>query len=195
MLPGAYDTPDDFIAQGFDRVARDAGFAFRAVATDLTAVADGRLVHRVLEEVIAPARDQGFKRVLLGGISIGGLVAMTCADAAPEAVDGLVLIAPYPGNRSITRAISAAGGIRHWTPGDLATDDGELRGWRALKHLGGASPPAVWLGYGLQDRFAPGHGLMAEALSPCQVVTKTGGHDWPTWLALWQTMLTRINGE
>jgi len=189
LLPGAYDTPQDFITHGFDQLAEAAGIRLTLYPTDLTAVADGALIERLHHEAVLPARAAGATRLLLGGISIGGLMALTYRDTYPGAVDGLVLMAPYPGNRTITRAIAAAGGVAAWQPGDLAHDDGELRGWRALQALAGQAPPALWLGYGVDDRFAPGHALMAAAMPPAQVFTTPGGHDWPTWRKLWQQML------
>ena len=189
LLPGAYDTPADFSAHGFDTLATAAGIDLRTHPTDLNAVVDGSLVHALHAEVVQPARAAGHARILLGGISIGGLTAMTYADSYPGSVDGLVLLAPYPGNRSITGAIAAAGGLAGWTPGALPAADGELRGWRALQALARRSPAAIRLGYGEQDRFAGAHAMMAAALPPAQVHTAPGGHDWPTWRALWQAML------
>lgn len=190
MLPGAYDSPADFTTHGFDTLACAAGFDWQGHPTDLTAVADGRLVHDLYAQVLHPAREQG-RRIVLGGISIGGLMALACQDCYPDSADALVLLAPYPGNRSITRQIASQGGVRQWAPGELPEGEGELRGWRALKRLGARRPPALWLGYGRQDRFATGHALMAEALPPAQVSTVDGGHDWPTWRTLWAELMTR----
>jgi len=192
MLPGAYDTPADLVEHGFDAMARSAGCRWQAHPTDLTAIADGRLIHRIHQEVIEPARARGERRILLGGISIGGLSTLTYHDTYPDMVDGLLLIAPYPGNRTITRTIQDAGGVRDWTPGALTADEGELRGWRALKSLATRAPTSVWLGYGESDRFVAGHHLMADALPNAQVVTAPGGHDWPTWRHLWQALLARM---
>jgi len=190
LLPGAYDTPQDFLTHGFDQLAAEAGIVLQTYPTDLTAVADGALIERLHHEVIVPARAKGDDtRLLLGGISIGGLMALTYRDSHPHMVDGLVLLAPYPGNRTITRAIADAGGLASWAPGALAETDGEFRGWRALQTLSRQRPAPVWLGYGTEDRFAGGHAQMAELLPPEQVFTAPGGHDWPTWRGLWQAML------
>jgi hypothetical protein len=45
------------------------------------------------------------------------------------------------------------------------------------------------LGYGREDRFAQAHALMAEALGPDAAHVVSGGHDWPTWIALWEYFL------
>lgn len=196
MLPGAYDTPADLMQHGFDRLAQQAGFAWQAYPTDPNAVVSGALVHQLFEQVVAPARTAGRRRILLGGISIGGLTALTYMDSYPDTVDGVLLIAPYPGNRQIERTIAESGGLLRWTPGELAEVDGELRGWRALQRLAGRQPPAVWLGYGRQDRFAYGQSLMAAGLPETRVCRIEGGHDWPTWRTLWQQLLQAegVNG-
>jgi hypothetical protein len=51
--------------------------------------------------------------------------------------------------------------------------------------------PALYLGYGGEDRFAPGHRLLAGYLPDDCVVSAEGGHDWDTWLTLWQLVLDR----
>jgi pimeloyl-ACP methyl ester carboxylesterase len=190
LLPGAYDTPEDFITHGFDTLATDAGIDLQTYPTDLTAVSDGSLIERLHHEAVLPARAQGgATRLLLGGISIGALMALTYQDSFPDAVDGLVLLAPYPGNRSITRMIAASGGLGGWVPGELDDTEGELRGWRALQGLSRQRPAPLWLGYGTEDRFAGGHAQMAELLPDDRVFTTAGAHDWPTWRLLWQAML------
>jgi pimeloyl-ACP methyl ester carboxylesterase len=193
LLPGAYDRPEDFISHGFEAAARGQGLPadLLFVETDLTAVADGQLVRRVQHSVIAPARAAGYRHITLGGISLGGLTALIHADAFPGAVDALLLLAPYPGNRAITGEIEAAGGPARWNPGALAEDDGELRGWRALQRLGRQAAAPVWLGYGSEDRFAPAQRMMAGALPPERVAQRPGGHDWPTWAALWAVWLAQ----
>jgi hypothetical protein len=52
-----------------------------------------------------------------------------------------------------------------------------------------AQLPPLYLGFGLSDRFASNHQLLAEALPPGHVFTTEGGHDWPQWSQLWRKML------
>ena len=190
LLAGACDRPQDFVSAGFidalHASARDIDLIL--VESDLAAVCDGSLPARLEAEVLAPARNRGYRRVLSGGISIGALTALMHADTFPARSDGLVLLAPYPGDRTVTGEIAAAGGVAAWAgDGDYAAND-ERRGWRALKRLGADGQPP-WLGYGSADRFASGHALMAAALPPGATCVLPGGHDWPTWLALWQHWL------
>ncbi len=62
-----------------------------------------------------------------------------------------------------------------------------------LQHHIAQSParPALYLGYARQDRFAPGHRLLAQHLPPERVVAVEGGHDWDSWAILWGRMLER----
>jgi hypothetical protein len=63
---------------------------------------------------LAPARN--VPRVWLGGISRGGQLALSCWAGQVGAVDGLCLLAPYPGRRITTNAIERAGGLARWQP-------------------------------------------------------------------------------
>ncbi|MDO9597420.1 MAG: hypothetical protein Q7J47_06850 [Azoarcus sp.] len=191
LLAGAYDKPADFLSAGFDTALRASGRAIDLilVESDLSAVCDGSLSTRIEDEILVGARQSGYQRVLTGGISIGGLAALMHADHYPGGSDGLVLIAPYPGNRSITGEIDRAGGLANWPAnGNFATND-ERCGWRALQRCGPQRAPPVWLGYGGDDRFAGGHAMMAAVLAEADRCVLSGGHDWPTWLCLWQRYL------
>lgn len=186
LLAGAYDRPEDFLRAGFDTALQDSGRALDLllVESDLAAVCDGTLATRLEDEILHPARRAG-RRLLTGGISVGGLGALMHADLHPGGSDGLLLLAPYPGNRCVTREIAAAGGLAAWqAAADYPAND-ERRGWRALQRLATRPACPVWLGYGRADRFAAGHELMAGALPGQSVCAAPGGHDWPTWRSLW----------
>lgn len=195
LLPGALQQPEEFERAGFvDAVRRrrlpldlallDPGIQFIGEAMD------GSALRQVHESVLQPARLAGYQAIWLTGISIGGFMALDYADRHPGMLDGLCLLAPYPGNRIVTREIAAAGGLAQWHPERIEDDDAERRIWRWLRtHREQAAALPVHLGYGLDDRFAAGHRLMAEVLAPQCVDTVPGGHDWPVWLQLWENFL------
>jgi pimeloyl-ACP methyl ester carboxylesterase len=79
----------------------------------------GRLVERLHEEVIGPAVKAGYKRIWLAGASLGGMGALLYEQQHPQAVTGIVLFAPFLGDRSLLKEISDAGGPRAWQPGEL----------------------------------------------------------------------------
>jgi hypothetical protein len=72
------------------------------------------------------------------------------------------------------------------TPED---DERALLAWLKAYAFGDPALPAIHLGYGMSDRYAAASAMLAARLPAGQVVTIDGGHDWGTWLKLWQLML------
>ena len=191
MLPAAYAAPDDFVQQGFASAvhARRLDVDLVFAGFELQHVSEGSVVTRVRQELILPARALG-ARVWLGGISLGGYLALCCAERHPQELAGLCVFAPYLGSHIITGEIARARGVAGWSAGELADDDDERRVWRFIQGLGAGSL-AVHLGLGREDRFASRHQLMAAALRPESVDVVPGGHDWPTWHRLWENFLDK----
>lgn len=192
MLPGALQQPEDFVQAGFIDAVHKRGLSVDVTLVDLGIEyigesTDGSTLQRIDAELIQAARKQDYDAIWLGGISIGGMIAMTYADRYPEQLDGLCLLSPYPGNRMMLREIGAAGGLDRWHADAGADADAERAMWRWLQS--GAAQARIHLGYGRQDRFAPGLQLVAEALASHHVDTIPGGHDWPTWEKLWGNFL------
>lgn len=188
MLPAAYARPEDFVAAGFVAAVRarrlDLDLVFAAPA--LEHVIDRVGLARLRTELILPACAQGCA-VWLGGISLGGFLALCCAERHPAELAGLCLFAPYLGTHLVTGEIERAGGITHWDAG-AAEDDDERRVWRFISTLR-SGPLPVHLGLGREDRFGGRHRLMAAALPPESVDVVSGGHDWSTWHTLWERFL------
>ncbi len=197
FLPGAYSTPDEFVREGFVRELRE-----RRIAADIL-LADAHMayynnrsvVDRLQADVLAPARAAGYRAVWLVGISVGGFGALIHEEMQPRSVAGIVVLAPYLGERRISSDIEAAGGLQAWQAptGPLPLEQMETRLWRWLQANAGApSVPgkaALYLGYGTEDRFAFSHRLLAAAMPAQRVFTTPGGHDWPAWRQLWQQAL------
>lgn len=189
-LPGAYHTPEDFLAAGFDSHVRDRKLPVDLLFVDmeLQHLGDRSGVRRLREEIILPARAHGCRAVWLAGISLGGFIALDYAAQHAADLDGVCLLAPYLGNRMLTAEIAQAPGLDAWVPGALAEADEERRIWQFLQ----ARPPVsrlLYLGFGHGDRFADAHRLMADALPPEAVDVVPGGHDWRTWTTLWENFL------
>jgi pimeloyl-ACP methyl ester carboxylesterase len=193
LLPAAYTAPEDFVREGFVRAARerslplDLGF----LELELQHLTDRSILRRLRHEAVLPARELGCRSIWLGGISLGGFVAIAYAERFGQEIDGLCLLAPYLGNHMVTGEIERAKGVVHWAPPrELAEDDDERRIWRFIKeHRSRLSP--LHLGFGRDDRFADSHRLMAAALPPESVDVVSGGHEWPTWLRLWENFLDK----
>jgi len=188
-LPGAYHAARDFVTAGFAeavrmrRIALDLNF----VDMELAHVGDRSALQRLRSDIVLPARAAGVS-IWLGGISLGGLFALDYAASHPDELDGLCLLAPYLGNRMLTAEIAQAAGVAAWQPGELAETDEERRIWRYIKSRPADSPP-LFLGFGREDRFAAAHELLAVTLPADSVNVIGGGHEWSTWIRLWENFL------
>jgi pimeloyl-ACP methyl ester carboxylesterase len=190
LLPAAYTAPEDFQREGFVSAARDRALPLDLVFVELKLqhLTDRTILRRLRHEVILPARAVGCTSLWLGGISLGGFVALAYAERYPHEIDGLCLFAPYLGNHIITGEIERAQGVHQWTPGELAEEDDERRIWRFIKEQRDRPAP-LHLGFGREDRFAASHRMMATALAPESVDIVPGGHEWPAWRRLWENFL------
>ncbi|HCN91000.1 MAG TPA: alpha/beta hydrolase [Oxalobacteraceae bacterium] len=197
MLPGALQQPEEFVQAGFIDAVRRRGLAIDLALVDLGIeyigdTINGSALQRIDAELVQPGRLQCYDAIWLGGISIGGLIAIAYANCYPGQLDGLCLLSPYPGNRMLLREIAAAGGLDRW-PADAGAgtgEDAERAMWRWLQaRREQAGGERVHLGYGRQDRFAPSLQLVADALAGQRIDTIPGDHDWPTWQKLWENFL------
>jgi pimeloyl-ACP methyl ester carboxylesterase len=188
LLPGALMTPQHMVDAGLFEAVQQRGLALDLMAPDLHALEGcNRAALQTLEtDVLAPARAR-YRQVWLGGISRGGQLALSYLAEQTGRVDGLCLLAPYPGSRLTTNAVQRARGVDLWQPTSEQLLDPEFRLWRWLKQP--ALPGPVFLGYGEQDRFADGMRLLAERLPQVCPSTLPGAHDWPVWQALWAQFL------
>jgi pimeloyl-ACP methyl ester carboxylesterase len=188
LLPGAYMRPEDFVAAGFFTAIDRRGLKLdiAAVDLDLGMISEGAAVPAVHQQILVPARHD-YQRVWLGGISLGGLLSLCLNADRPGAIDGLCLIAPYPGSRLTTNAIARAGGLDAWQPTADELSDPEFRAYRWLK-----APPAdfpAFVGHGSEDRFAEGMRAIAERFPAAARHAVPGGHEWPAWQLLWEHFL------
>jgi pimeloyl-ACP methyl ester carboxylesterase len=191
MLPGAYQGVEDFVRAGFDAAIRSRHLALDLMlaAPVLAHLTDRDWLARLHDEVVAPARADGHT-VWLGGISLGAFMALRFAAQYPAQIDGLCLIAPYLGDRSIAAQIARHEALQSWHPGELTEDDDERRIWRYVSGLR-APMPRVFLGLGTEDRFADTQRVLARALPEASTQRVPGAHEWPVWRTLWDYFLDR----
>lgn len=199
MLPGSHSLPEEFIREGFVRAVRERRLAADVLLVDAhVGYYDNRsIIKRLRADVVEPARAKGYRRIWLVGISIGGVGAMLYADAQPDDVDGLVILAPYLGTRLTALEIRNAGSLAAWpAPLPSPESDVDVTLWRWLQAQTNPADPGkkipLFLGYGLDDRFVYNARVLSEALPPARVFTTEGGHDWPAWNPLWRHMVEVI---
>lgn len=194
FLPGRFDRPERFRDEGFAALLEEYQPGATALAADahLRYYLQGSLVDRLHDDVIQPARERTGSRVHLVGISMGGLGALVYAQAHPEDVAGVVVLAPYLGEDEVIDEITATGGLAAWRPPpDPDPDDFQRDIWTWLQGYTDpeADRPRLILGWGTGDDLAPASRVLAEALPVDRVFTTPGGHDWPEWRRLWTEIL------
>lgn len=197
LLPGAYQQPEDFIKQGFVQAVRQRQLAIDLIMVELlfSHIADQSALSEINSTLIQPAIAAGYQNIWLAGISIGGYVAMAYAGSYPAQLAGLLLLAPYPGNRMTTAEIAYAGGLQAWVPDVIPDADTERYHWHWLKTHGNTKHIEIHLGYGEDDRFAESHLMMAQGLPVARVDKIPGDHEWPVWQQLWHNFLDKRFGK
>lgn len=195
LLPGAYDTPGDFVKHGFVSALRARNIAADIVIAD-THVAyytAELVVERLHQDIILPAREKGYAQIWLIGISLGGYGSMLYARRHASDIDGLFLMAPFLGNRTLLAEIAKVG-LSDWQVGEVASSDYDRQLWAWIKGYSSkdqSARPVLYIAYGTEDRFAGSNRTLAKVLPQNQVMTTDGGHDWLPWLRLWIEFLDR----
>lgn len=193
LLPPAQAQLADLQTHGFVAAVRE-----RALAVDLLLanvnhqhVMSNTTATSLHEQVVRPALADGYRHIWLAGISLGAFNALHYAAVHARHLAGIALIAPYPGTGDVLAEINAAGGPMAWVRRPAADHHDERAWWCWLgqQALAGQWSMPVYLGTGDVDRFLRGQRMMAELLPATQVRYLPGGHDWPTWKALWQAWL------
>jgi pimeloyl-ACP methyl ester carboxylesterase len=193
MLPGRLGTANQFVAEGFVDMVLKAGYPLDVITAEahIGYYYNKTVIERLRQDVILPAKARGYERIWILGISMGGLGAIWYDRTHPGDVDGLILLAPYLGDEQIVDEVEAAGGIRGWHQDEQDKGLFQKEIWALTKGYEDhqATAGRLFLGYGLQDRFARSNSLLAREIPAGQVATSHGSHDWPTWRFLLSRLL------
>ncbi|MBI5889696.1 MAG: alpha/beta hydrolase [Nitrosomonadales bacterium] len=194
MLPGAKNTPQQLVEHGFIRELRERNLPVDVLAlhAHVDLYLDRADIERVLHRTLDEVRAQGYRRIWLLGISLGGSGAMICATQRPREIEGIFLLAPFLGTRGIIAEVEAAGGLLRWPAGRIDSRDHERMLLKQIQgQARGKKLPLVYLGYGSEDRYRGASRMLAKYLEPSRVSVMPGGHDWDTWIALWRGFLDK----
>lgn len=196
MLPGAGMRANEFAAHEMISALQYQAAAVDIVVLELDLglyLEKNRVADVLHEQAILPALTQGYQRIWLLGISLGGMGALLYASVYSTYIEGLFLLAPFMGTRRTMAALTNAGGfdfaLRDVT---MTTAEQSVLEWIAsyLAKETGANLK-LYLGYARQDRFSSGQKLLAGCLPADDVSVQNGDHDWPTWKTLWHDLLSR----
>lgn len=162
----------------FDMVAPNAYFAYYYKRTLLT---------RLREDVILPAKQQGYENIWLIGISMGGLGSLLYLTEFPDDIGGVYLISPFLGYDDIIREIDTTGGVLEWQPGEyVAEDDWQRMLWHWIKKdVSRGFETPIYLGAGEADTYRDAQKIISDVLPKQNVIMIEGKHDYDTFSALW----------
>jgi len=193
MLPGRRGTAEQFMDEGFVDLVLKAGYALDVITADahIGYYYNKTVIERIRQDIILPARARGYKKIWIMGISMGGLGAIWYDRTHPGDVDGLILLAPYLGDKPVVDEVEAAGGLRGWNQDEQDRGVFQKEIWGMTKGYVDrqASAGRLFLGYGLQDAFARSNSVLAREIPAGQVATLPGSHDWRTWRLLLARLL------
>lgn len=195
LLPGAYDTPQDYIDQNFIKEVRNRNIYadIQIVDAHIGYFTNAQIVKRLEEEVVAPAKSKGYEKIWFIGISLGGYGSLLYSMKNPTALEGVFLMAPYMGVNEVHMDVHNQGGLKTWGNNrgnkNNATTDLNLWHWLKGYALQPSDMPKLSISFGDQDRFAQPNGLLADVLPKARSMTISGGHDWKTWRQLWTQFL------
>ncbi len=197
FLPGRFSTYTDFDEQGFIERIRRTGTDADAIAVEAHSgyYVERTLLERLLEDVIEPARSNGYRKIWIVATSMGGTGASLYAQKYPETIDGILLIAPFLGDRPVIREIQKAGGIRKWIPGKPYRKGDYQRPlweWYQVALASQDKYPVICCGYGREDRYKKhidAVDLIAAEVPARQVYIVSGGHEWEPWLEIFSLFL------
>jgi pimeloyl-ACP methyl ester carboxylesterase len=148
----------------------------------------GKVAKRLHDDVVLPARQQGYSEIWLAGGSMGGMGALMYEWEHPEELDGLILISPYLGSSSVTDTIREAGGLRSWDSGERSTvmhsDNYDRLVWQMAQGWIGDREKLqrVWLMCGSKDRLFPEVQMLGDILNNDRYFPAPGDHSWKYWI-------------
>lgn len=199
FLPGIGDLAEDFERHGFIHDLRGHHAAVDAVAVDAHYGYYARriVLERITEDVMRSIHAAGYDETWLVGASMGGFGAASYAARHEANVNGVLLLAPYLGEKALIEEIRSAGGLAAWEPGTVGPHDyaRALWAWFRTQVTDASAGPQIHIGYGRDDMFAAANGLLAQSLPPEQVIEIPGRHDWATWKKIWRAFLARWRQE
>jgi pimeloyl-ACP methyl ester carboxylesterase len=194
-LPGYGDEATKFAEENFvntlQRASIDADFV--AVDAHFGYYREGSTVERVYHDVLLPARQAGYQRIWVVGTSMGGAGALGLAALQGDAVDGVLLLAPYLGDDDLIEEIRTAGGLAKWdtaiAPGVPKDKDAFFKHiwhWAKTQERQDGSKVPVYLGFGRSDDLAEPNRLLGQGLPKGRTRSIAGGHGWTVWRQLWE---------
>lgn len=187
-----------FEKEGVIEEIRDLGLPFDIIAPNshFGYYQSQTFEQRLKEDVIEPARRQGYKQIWLAGFSMGGLGALIYLRSHPADIDGILLTSPFLGWPGIHSEIRQAGGVSEWVPNEHDPKDWERMIWSWISEQNFKTQVPIWLGYGENDILTrAGPPLLATVLPASRVFTSPGNHTIATFKTLFRQHLVMLSNQ
>jgi len=166
------------------------GFDVMTVDADIAYYMQGSLISELHQHVFPAAKQQGYRNIVLGGISLGGYGSIWFNHEHAQEIKGLLLIAPYLGEPEIISEINTYSSVSHWRKHhSLAPDDFSSRVWYWIDDDIDLKRNNTLLAIGEKDKMLPAARILAKYLPTEQIVIGSGGHNWYGWRKLWHGLL------
>ena len=193
FLPGRRDEPEDFIKNGFiddlwkkginaDVVIADAhlGYYYERIFDD-----------RLMQDIINPLKEKGYKEIWAVGVSLGGFGAVMFERDHPDSWDGIIMIAPFIGDQDdVLKQVRESEGIDAGKfAQNLTDDDYTARFWQWIQSYGRRPSFPIYIGLGTDDRMYEEQVRLLDAMDADRVIQIPGGHNWKVWETIWQQLL------
>lgn len=196
FLPGIYDEGEIFEKEQFFDIARKEGIKDDLVAASIHIdhILEKKAVKRIEQDIFNDAVNKGYKNIWFVGVSLGGLNSLLFNQVHAKEICGVVLLAPYLGDKAITKKLALAGGINNWKPTFLQEKEivnNRIQNlWVWIKKQNGNNDlKHVYIGYGNKDRYVESMNIFANLLDKKNVIVVEGKHDWKTGRKVWEQQL------
>lgn len=186
LLPGIGDRANTFEKNGIieNILASNTGYDIISVEAHFKYYQNRTLVERLHEDIVQPALKKGYKEIVFGGVSLGGLGALLYLKYHPENVTKVVLIAPYLGEKQEYDYL-----IDKSKP---KPNEFKIGLWPWLSQLPEKQTRKIFLAYGKQDKFSEPNALLESYLPENNTYTTDGKHLWSTWRGLWPSIFSEM---
>jgi len=185
LLPGMGDSTEHYDKHRFPQTLQQLHSNWDVLVLDahFGYYRDRVLIDAVKQDILPIIDRKTYKKIVVGGISMGGYGAMLLQYALAERVDGVILIAAYLGEKDLLEQATQQP-ISKWQA--TANQDREQQ---ALAYWYRQNKSKSLLAFGTADQFAKNMTWLGEETQEGNKYQREGGHKWTTWKLLWQEMV------
>ena len=209
MLPGIRGNDKSFAKNDFITIleSNDIDVDVLAIDAHFAYYKNKSLIDRLQQDVIKLAKQQGYENIWLLGISLGGLGSMLYTNQRPEDISGVILIAPYLGDKELLDEIKSYANLQEWLEYVKQINRENYKEtisekqrkiaqhlWLPLLQRKCYPQKPIYLLYGEKDKLKYSNDILATCLRKDRIVRMQGKHNWSTWKELWHKLLTNNPG-